>query len=97
MSDSIRENTAKIKEFSNARGWYKKNMPKDMAMSVCLEAAELLEHFQWVSEQNVESQIAGKKEEIADEMADVAIYLLQFGNRLTHSLHVVGSDSPYVL
>jgi len=82
MSDSIKETTAKIKAFSNARGWYKKNMPKDMALSVCLEAAELMEHFQWVDEQSAEARVNERKEQISDEMADVAIYLLQFADQL---------------
>lgn len=53
--------------FRDARDWRKHHQPKNLAMSVCIEAAELLEHFQW-------DELGEKdKEEIADELADVLI------------------------
>ncbi len=56
--------------------------PKNLAISVSLEASELLEHFQWKSpEESVEHAISAKHQ-IADEVADVAIYLIEFADIL---------------
>lgn len=53
MSDSIKELTAEIRDFSNARGWYKNGRTdlKGIAISISLEVAELLEHFQWIKDE----------------------------------------------
>jgi len=72
----------KIIAFRNARGW-EKNTAKDLAISIVLEAAELLEHFQWGHYEKKE--VRENKEKIKDlsyELADVLIYLLAFADDL---------------
>lgn len=68
-----------ILNFTKERGWNGNHDVRNLAISVSLEASELLEHFQWMS---AEEAIAKNKEEIAEEAADVFIYLLQFADAL---------------
>ena len=64
--------------FVTSKGWYDENSqrpqtPRNLAISLALEAAEILEHFQWSDE-------VKDKKELAVELADVALYLLQLGS-----------------
>jgi len=69
---------AEVMRFQRARRWERFHNPKDLAMSVAIEAAELMEHFQWGDHEDAEAYLrdATQKGEVADEMADVLIYLL---------------------
>lgn len=80
MSD-IKELTKKINQWVAERGWEPAQKPKDLAISLSLEAAEVLEHFQWKNERKVAKHIKENKEELADELADVAIYLLKLADK----------------
>jgi len=75
-----------IKKFVKDRDWDQFHYPKDLAISLNLEAAELLECFQWKNNEEVEKMVKDKKEKehIEEEIADVAIYLMQ----LAHSLDI---------
>lgn len=71
----IKELQDRMNEFVTAKGWYapdsaKPQTPKNIAISLMLEAGEILEHFQW--KEDVENP-----EALAEELADVALYLLQ--------------------
>lgn len=81
MSD-LKDLQNRIIEFRDAREWKQFHNPKDLSISVILEAAELLEHFQWKSAQEIEAHLKSHKEDIADEMADVLNYLLILANDL---------------
>lgn len=72
----IKELTKKVIKFRDARDWKQFHKPKDLAISLSLEAAEVLEHFQWKSEKEAVEYVASHKDEIADELADVFNYLL---------------------
>ncbi len=81
MSDSIKELTKKIVNFRDERNWKQFHNPKDLAISVSLEAAELLEVFQWSGADtavDTEKKIAKVKE----ELADVLIYSFLMANDL---------------
>ena len=72
-----------IKEFIQERDWEQFHTPKNLSMSIAIEAAELMEHFQWTN--TVEEAVDVLKEkhkraEIEDEVADIAIYLIDFCN-----------------
>lgn len=75
MSD-IEKLTKKILEFRDARNWKQFHNPKDVAVSLCLEAAEVLEHFQWKSKEEIEKYIRSHKEAIGEELADVLYWVL---------------------
>ncbi|AOV06624.1 nucleotide pyrophosphohydrolase [Sporosarcina ureilytica] len=66
-----------IVKFTEKRGWTGNKDARNLAISISLEANELLEHFQW---NNAEEAITNNKDEIAEEAADVLIYLLQFAD-----------------
>jgi NTP pyrophosphatase (non-canonical NTP hydrolase) len=70
----IEELTEKVVRFRNARDWQRYHTPKNLAASISVEAAELLEIFQW-SEDGYEV-VEDKREKIAEEVADIFIYLL---------------------
>lgn len=87
MSDidvTFQQVKAKISEFNKARNWDPYHNPKDLAMAISIEAAELLENFQWeMSKPPIEVMADGRKmANIRDEAADLFIYLLILCNRL---------------
>lgn len=73
-----------VRQFVAERGWEVFHSPKNLAMSLAIEAAELMEHFQWldVAESRRLADDAAAKAAIAEEMADVASYLLALCNTL---------------
>jgi NTP pyrophosphatase (non-canonical NTP hydrolase) len=73
-----------VAAFVGAREWEPFHTPKNLAMSIAIEAAELMERFQWLtSEQSqVESARPAGRASVADELADVIIYCLSFSNAL---------------
>ena len=78
----IRELTEKIKRFRDERNWLQFHNHKDMALSLMLEAAEVLEHFQWKSVEECKKHAEENREAIADELADVAMYLFELADNL---------------
>ena len=81
MSDSIKELTEKIVAFRDARNWKQFHTPKDMAISISLEAAELLEVFQWTGSDTA-ADMDKKLAKVREELADVLIYAFLMGNDL---------------
>lgn len=81
MAD-IEEITKKIRKFRDERDWMQFHNHKDMAISLALEAAEVLEHFQWKSKEQIEEYTKKHKDEIGEELADVAIYLFELADNL---------------
>ena len=81
MSD-IKELTERIKEFRDKRDWKQFHNPKDVALSLVLEATEVLEHFQWKSPVEIEEYIKTAKDDIGEELADVLYWVLLLSNDL---------------
>jgi dCTP diphosphatase len=78
----------KVREFLEERDWKKYQIPKDLAESICIEAAELLQLFQWTKPKENE-QLKNKSSEvqrIREELADVVIYCLSMANTLNIDL-----------
>ncbi|MBM7660414.1 NTP pyrophosphatase (non-canonical NTP hydrolase) [Bacillus mesophilus] len=75
----MKEITQKITQSRDERGWKEYHNPKDLAISISLEANELLENFQWRSSEEATSE---SMHNIKEEMADVLIYLLQLADKL---------------
>lgn len=78
MSD-IEKLMKEINKFRDDRNWRQYHNPKDLALSVSIEAAELLEDFQWLSS---EEAVVRNKENIKEEIADVLIYSLMLCSEL---------------
>lgn len=68
--------TRKLLAFRKERAWERFHHPKDLAISLALEAAEVLEHFQWKSEDEINAYIKTHKQEIGEELADVFNWVL---------------------
>ena len=81
MSD-IQKLTEKIKKFRDDRDWKQFHNPKDVALSLVLEATEVLEHFQWKSPKEIEEYIKTNKGDIAEELADVLHWVLLMSHDL---------------
>ena len=73
-----------VEEFVDRRDWHQFHTPKNLAMSLAIEAAELMEHFQWLTadESRAVAQRPEKLDEVADEVADVFCYILAMANEL---------------
>jgi dCTP diphosphatase len=74
----------RVAEFIAARDWEQFHTPRNLSASIAIEAAELLEHFQWLIDEQAEAamQDAKKRAAVADELADVVIYALSLANTL---------------
>lgn len=71
-----------LRDFARARDWEQFHSPKNLAMALSVEAAELVEHFQWLTEAQSHELDDKARDEVAMEMADVFIYLLRLADRL---------------
>ena len=78
--------TQRINAFRDARDWRQFHNPKDMAVSISIEAAELLEHFQWKTSAECEAHVKAEREAVAEEIADVAIYIFGLADLLDLNL-----------
>jgi len=82
MTDSLDDLCRRLVEFARVRDWEQFHSPKNLSMALIAEAAELVEHFQWLTEEQSESLPPEKLEEVRMEMADIQIYLLRLAERL---------------
>lgn len=71
-----------VQEFVEERDWDKFHTPKNLAVSLCVEAAELLEPFQWLSTGAAHELSDAKRDHVRHEMADVLIYLIGLADKL---------------
>lgn len=74
--------TQKILKFRNNRDWKQFHNPKDMAISLVLEASEVLEHTQWKSKEELEEYIKTHKKDIGEELCDVLYWVLLMSHDL---------------
>ena len=74
--------TEQVVKFRDARNWKQFHNPKDLAISLCLEASEVLEHFQWKNAEEISAHIKKNKKEVSKELADVLYWVLLMANDL---------------
>jgi len=82
MSDSLEDLIKAVRAFADERNWEQFHSPKNLASALIVEAAELLEHFQWLSQEQSRKLSREKRDEVALEMADVLIYLCRLSDQL---------------
>ena len=75
-----------LRRFAEERDWDQFHSPKNLATALCVEAAELLEHFQWIDEASSRSLSTEQLEKVREEMADVLLYLIRLADKLDVSL-----------
>ena len=81
-TDPLRELAQALRRFADERDWDQFHAPKNLAMALSVEAAELLEHFQWLGEDESRRLPAEKLTQVGDEMADVLLYLVRLADKL---------------
>ncbi len=79
---TVRDLRRAIQEFVDEREWRKFHNAKNLSMSLAIEAGELMEHFQWLTSDEVVSGQGYDAAEVAEELADVASYTLALANAL---------------
>lgn len=72
----------RLREFARARDWEQFHSPKNLAMALVVEAAELVEPLQWLTEDQSANLPPGKREQVAYELADIFIYTLRLADQL---------------
>ncbi len=81
-----------LRDFSAARDWRQYHTPKNLAMAMIVEAAELVEHFQWATPEESLQPGPEKLAEIRDEVADTLIYLVELADALDIDLIAAARD-----
>ena len=78
----MKELTENIRKFAHKRDWDQFHSPKNLAMALSVEVAEIVEHFQWLTQAESDKLDPAKLDEIKGEIADVMIYLTRLADRL---------------
>jgi NTP pyrophosphatase (non-canonical NTP hydrolase) len=82
MADRLAELQDAVEAFVAERDWAQFHSPKNLAMSVAIEAAEIMEHFQWCTVEESRAAAADKRAMVANEIGDVLIYLVRLARVL---------------
>ncbi|MGJ8620027.1 MAG: nucleotide pyrophosphohydrolase [Methylophilaceae bacterium] len=77
MTDSLNDLRERINQFVQERDWAQFHSPKNLAMAMIVEAAEVVEHFQWLTEEESKHLDTEKKVQIGHELSDTFVYLLR--------------------
>ena len=87
MTEQLEDLKTRIQHFADERDWDQFHTPKNLAMALIVEAAELVEHFQWLTAEESQSLAADKKAEVGMELADILVYLVRIADKLDIDLH----------
>lgn len=89
--NAFQELGKKVRQFADERDWGQFHSPKNLSMALAVECAELMEHFQWLTES--QSRRLGRKQlrEVAMELADIQIYLIRLSQILDVNLIAAGN------
>ena len=72
----------KLRDFAKARDWEKFHSPKNLVMAISVEAAELMEHFQWLTQEESKNLDRKTREKVKQEIADVLVYLVRLADQV---------------
>jgi dCTP diphosphatase len=90
--DRIEDLRKRVAQFAAERDWDQFHSPKNLAMALSVEAAELVEEFQWLTEEQSRNLDAERRERVRLEAADVFIYLLRIADKLGIDLVAAAAD-----
>lgn len=76
MAADVSDLQKRIQKFVDERDWDQFHNPKDLSISLALEAAEVLEHFQWKTPEEMADHVSSRKDEVGEELADVLYWVL---------------------
>jgi NTP pyrophosphatase (non-canonical NTP hydrolase) len=80
--DELENLKVKLKQFADERDWDQFHSPKNLSMALSVEASELLECFQWLTQEQSENLSSEQLSAVIDEIADVQVYLLRLATKL---------------
>ena len=80
--DGLERLKHRLRKFAADRDWEQFHSPKNLSMALIAEAAELVEHFQWLTEQQSGQLPAEKLQEVEAELADILVYLIRMADKL---------------
>jgi dCTP diphosphatase len=90
-ADSLAAIAARLRDFRAARNWERFHTPRSLAVSIAVEAGELLEQFQWVGDAELDEHVKLHRDSIREELADVVIYAVQLADvldvRIAEAVH----------
>lgn len=92
MADALRTLQQRLEAFAAARDWDQFHSPKNLAMALSVEASELVEEFQWLTEDESRALDAERRERVRLELADVFIYVLRLADKLGVDLARAAAD-----
>lgn len=90
--DSLADLRERTRAFAAARDWEQYHTPKNLAMALSVEVAELAEHFQWLPTGRAAELAEGQQAAIRHELADVLLYLVQIADKLGVDLHAAALE-----
>lgn len=82
MTNTLQDLAKQLRQFAKARDWQQFHSPKNLASALVVEAGELLEHFQWMTDEQSRDLPPEKRDAVAAEAADVLLYLFQLTSAL---------------
>ena len=91
-NDSLEGLRRRVADFATARDWDQFHSPKNLSMALIAEAAELVEHFQWLSEEESRVLSASKKQAVSHELADILIFLVRSAHMLDVDLLAAANE-----
>ncbi len=92
MTTELDDLKLQLREFAKERDWDQFHSPKNFSMALIVECAELVEHFQWLSDEQSKSLSPDTLEEVRLEMADIFIYLIRLADKLDIDLIEAAND-----
>jgi NTP pyrophosphatase (non-canonical NTP hydrolase) len=93
---SLEELRGALRQFASDRDWDQFHSPKNLAIALSIEAAELLEHFQWTAEGDPGSLSPDRHAKVGEEIADVLLYLVRLADKLNIDLLAVATEKIQV-
>ena len=92
MPTDIESLKSTLRTFAAEREWDQFHTPKNLASALAVEASEILEHFQWLTEEQSWSLTEAKRQAVGDEIADVLFYLIRLADKLDVDIMAAARD-----
>ena len=86
VEDPIEDIKQRVRKFVADRDWQQFNTPKNLSMALIAEAGELVEHFQWLTDEQSKNLSAEQQKAVSHELADIFIYLIRLADELNINL-----------
>jgi len=91
-TEALKALQLRLRAFAAERDWDRFHSPKNLSMALSVEAGELVEEFQWLTEEQSQALDAARRERVRLELADIFIYLLRIADRLDVDLMQAAAD-----